>query len=80
MKRRLADRLDRHACAWVTPPELAAYVECDRRMIVRMVDEGAIPSYRVARGRRRRINLADALAAFPPDDAAQRVRRRPGRV
>lgn len=48
---------------WVTPPELAAKVKCDRRTILRMIDYGKIGAYRV--GRNWRIPIEDAEIAFP---------------
>lgn len=51
---------------YVTPPELAAYVPCDRRTIVRMITEThTLEAYRV--GRNWRIPIEDARRAFPLD-------------
>lgn len=52
-----------HDYQFVTPPELAAYLKCDRRTILRMIDTGALRAYRV--GRNWRIATADARCAFP---------------
>lgn len=48
---------------YVTPPELAAYIPCDRRTLVRMIEAGSIGAYRV--GRNWRIPVEEAQRAFP---------------
>lgn len=53
-----------HEYPWVSPPELADYLKCDRRSILRMIELGAIKgAYRV--GRCWRIPTAIARATFP---------------
>lgn len=51
-----------HAFAYVTPPELAAYLECDARTIRRMIDDGALLAIRV--GRDWRIPISEARLKF----------------
>lgn len=48
---------------YVTPVELADYLECDRRTIVRMIDDGVLRAHRV--GDKWRIPVGEALRAFP---------------
>lgn len=49
--------------AWVTPRELAAFVECDTRTILRMIECGKVDACRA--GRRWRIDISAARRAFP---------------
>ena len=59
-----------HTYPWVSPPELADYIKCDRRSIVRMCELGAIKgAYRV--GRCWRIPTAVALRTFPVEHASR---------
>lgn len=62
MKRPPLEDLSTHDWPWVTPPELAEYLRCDPRTILRMIGEKALPAYRV--GRNWRIPIDDARAAF----------------
>lgn len=55
--------LSAHDYPFVTPPELAEYLACDRRTILRMIENGALKAYRV--GRNWRIATSEALRAFP---------------
>lgn len=64
MKRPRLTDLDTFPCAWVTPPELAEYLDCDRRTILRMIDAGSLPAIRV--GRNWRIPVAEAKRRFDP--------------
>lgn len=67
----LAD-LDTFPCAWVTPRELAQYLDCDPRTIIRMIDAKALGAYRV--GRNWRIPIVEARRRFhveQHDDASR---------
>lgn len=48
---------------YVTVPELAVYLECDQRTIVRMIEAGVLAADRV--GNKFRIPVVEALRAFP---------------
>jgi excisionase family DNA binding protein len=48
----------------VSPVELADYLRCDARTIIRMIQTGALFAYRV--GRKFRIPIEEARRAFPP--------------
>lgn len=56
---------------WVTPVELAAKVKCDRRSILRMIDNDAIYAYRI--GRNWRIPLDEARRVFPVEQTRRRT-------
>lgn len=62
------------ADAMLTPAEAAELLGLSRPFVVRLLDDGTIPSERLPRSRHRRIRLADVLAF-----AARRERRREGR-
>lgn len=55
--------LSTHEYDWVSPPELADYLRCDPRTIVRMIESGNLAAYRV--GRNWRITIEEARRAFP---------------
>jgi len=57
-----------HARPFVTVKALAAYLECDRRTIARLIEAGALPAHRVGR-----------LWRIPTDGAREmfRVKRHP---
>ena len=69
MKRQLVN-LATHPTAFVTPPQLAAYLDCDRRTILRMIHDDALPASRV--GRNWRIPIEAARRAFPNGDQVPR--------
>lgn len=56
--------LAEHTRHWVAPSELARYEGCDKRTILRMIEQGAIAAYRC--GRHWRIPLEAARHAFSP--------------
>lgn len=58
----------------LTPAEAAELLGLSRPFVVRLLDDGVIPSQRLPGSRHRRVLLADVLAF-----AAQRERRRQGR-
>lgn len=61
-----------HDFPWVSPPELADYLRCDRRSIVRMLELGAIKgAYRV--GRCWRIPTAVARETFHREQTSRRT-------
>jgi len=51
-----------HEFPWVTPPELASYLPCDRRTILRMIAAGSLDAYQI--GRHWRIPIDEARRAF----------------
>jgi excisionase family DNA binding protein len=63
MKRPLLTNLTDFPFDYVTPPELATYLDCDRRTIVGMIESKALGAYQV--GRNWRIPLDEARRAFP---------------
>lgn len=63
MKRPPLVSLATFARPYVTPPELAAHLECDPRTILRMIKTGALPAFKV--GRSWRITTEQALRSFP---------------
>lgn len=63
MKRQALLNLATHQAAYVTPSDLAAYLPCDCRTILRMIYNGSLRAYRV--GRNWRIPTDDARRAFP---------------
>lgn len=52
-----------HEFPYVTPPELADYLPCDRRTILRMIEYRTLRAYRV--GRCWRIAIEEARRVFP---------------
>ncbi|MCU1453178.1 MAG: binding protein [Acidimicrobiales bacterium] len=58
----------------LTPAEAAGLLGLSRPFVVRLLDDGTIPSERLTNSRHRRVLLADVLAF-----AARRERRREGR-
>ena len=58
----------------LTPAEAAKLLGLSRPFVVRLLDEGEIPSERLARSRHRRVRLSDVLAF-----QARRERRNAGR-
>ncbi len=62
------------ADAMLTPAEAADVLGLSRPFVVRLLDDGTIPSERLPRSRHRRIRLADVLVF-----AALREQRRDGR-
>ncbi len=68
MKRPALVNYDTFPYDWVTPPELAAYVQCDPRTIVRMIAMGSVVAFRV--GRNWRIPLKEARRMFPVERAS----------
>jgi excisionase family DNA binding protein len=52
-----------YAHPFVTPRELATYLPCDPRTILRMIDAQSLHAYRV--GRNWRVPIAEARRAFP---------------
>jgi len=63
MKRRPIVSLATHPRPYVTPPELAAFLSCDPRTILRMIKTGSLPAFRV--GRTWRVTTEQARQAFP---------------
>lgn len=63
--------LSTHEWPWVTPPELARYLKCDRRTILRMIDADTLLAYRV--GRNWRIPTDEARDAFHVQQTSQRI-------
>jgi excisionase family DNA binding protein len=63
--------LTTHPYPWVSPPELAAYLQCDRRTIGRMIEQGSLHAYRV--GRTWRIPIAEARRAFPVERTSRSI-------
>lgn len=63
MTRAPLTNLATHPSAHVTPRELARYLECDPRTILRMIEGGTISAYRV--GRNWRIHTDEARRVFP---------------
>lgn len=63
MKRPPLLSLASHPRPFVTPPELARHLVCDRRTILRMIDGGTLHAVRV--GRNWRIPIEEARRAFP---------------
>lgn len=50
MKRRPIVDLATHDSTYVTPPEIARFLPCDARTVVRMIEAGKIPgAYRAGR-------------------------------
>lgn len=63
MKRRRPIRdLMTHERGYVTPPELAHYVDCDPRTVRRMIEAGSLVAFKV--GRDWRIPTNEARRAF----------------
>ena len=62
------------ADAVLTPAEAATLLGLSRPFVVRLLDDGVIPSERLPRSRHRRVRLADVLTF-----AAEREQRREGR-
>lgn len=58
----------------LSPAEVAELLGLSRPFVVRLLDDGQIPSHRLPRSRHRRVLLADVLAF-----QARRERRRAGR-
>ena len=71
MKRPILQNLKTHQFPWVTPPELASYLKCDPRSILRMIDAQTLFAYKV--GRNWRIPIEHARAAFPVEHTSQRT-------
>lgn len=61
--------LSTHPYAYVSPPELADYLACDPRTLLRMIENGSIKAYRV--GRNWRITIEEARRVFPVERASQ---------
>lgn len=55
----------------VTPPQLAAYLGCDVRTILRMLEEGSLFGFKV--GRNWRIRTSEAQRAFPVEHTCKRT-------
>jgi len=62
MRRPPLEDLAHHAYPWVTAPELAAYLQCDHRTVLRMIEAGSLDAYRV--GRSWRIPTEGARRTF----------------
>lgn len=62
MKRPPLVNLATHEWPFVTPPDLARYLACDPRTIVRMIEAGSLNAYKV--GRNWRIPTNEARRAF----------------
>lgn len=71
MKRPTLQNLKTHQFPWVTPPELADYLKCDPRTILRMIEARTLYAYRV--GRNWRIPIEDARLAFHGEHTSQRT-------
>lgn len=69
MKRPTLVNLADHPWPYVTPPELATYLQCDRRTILRMIANGALAAYRV--GRNFRIPTTEARRVFHVEQASR---------
>jgi excisionase family DNA binding protein len=69
MKRAAIVSLARETREWVTPNELSAYLGCDVRTILRLVNADTLYAYRV--GNRWRIPTEDARRAFPEKPQAR---------
>jgi len=61
MKRPALVDLATHQHPWVSTPELATYLDCDPRTLLRMIDQ--LDGYKVGRGWR--IPIESARRAFP---------------
>jgi excisionase family DNA binding protein len=71
MKRPTLCDLKSHTFPWVTPPELAGYLKCDPRTILRMIEAGTLYAYRV--GRNWRIPTEEARQSFHGQHTSQRT-------
>lgn len=69
MKRLELENLDTYPRAFVTVPQLASHLDCDRRTILRMIHDGNLPAARV--GRNWRISIEAARRAFPAGDVSR---------
>lgn len=71
MKRRPITNLATDERAYVTPPELATYLHCDARTILRMIESGALPAVRV--GRNWRVRTAVARQTFHEEQTSEHI-------
>jgi len=72
MKRPLVVDLATWPLRYVTPPELARYLESDPRTIIRMIEAGVLRAHRV--GKQWRIPIGEARRSFPVEQTPHHMK------